>query len=405
MQYVRGLDTIRQGRYPAAVEALTQAMQASPDPSFVLARGVAECLGGRLREAIADFAQAKRVGLKGREADLWTYAAQMMSRGQERSSLDHRGPGNQPWFGGAPGHIIQGRDDYPTDYASFVYYEMATPYGKLGPTPEVRGAVRQAGAWFANRAATRADLAPAHLLRAKELYGQGANAAVLDSLAFVRPVYPGSAEVNAYSGSAWLRLGRPATARRELTVGLTAATRMAGGYLNRAFAAARLGDHARARLDLDRAAAYDPALAGRDKAALEHVIAANRVDGQPADLLAALETAARSDAPVDSLVAPAAALHKAMAPRRLRYDEWYQDRLREREDAIRAAPRSAAPYVELARFLIDGRISPTAARTSSRATVRCRTAGSNRVRRSSAARCASLTRRSRSSRTTYPRRP
>ena len=139
--YVQGLDAIRQGRYAEAVTALGQAMQAAPDPAFILARGVAQCLAEQPGAAIADLELAKRSGLKGREADLWTYTAQMMSNGQQRSSLDNKGPGGRGWFGGAPGHIIQGRDDYPTDYASFVYYEMATPYAK-GVTPAVREAMR-----------------------------------------------------------------------------------------------------------------------------------------------------------------------------------------------------------------------------------------------------------------------
>lgn len=350
--YVQGLDAIRQGRYPEAVTALTQAMQAAPDPAFVLARGVAQCLGGQLGPAIADFELAKRSGLKGREADLWTYTAQMMSNGQQRSSLDNKGPGGRGWFGGAPGHIIQGRDDYPTDYASFVYYEMATPYAK-GVTPAVREAVRQAGAWFANRAATRADLVPAHLARARDLYAQGAWAAVLDEVAFVRPVQPASGEVHLHSGGAWLELGRAATARRELTVGLTAETRVPAAYLARALAAARLGDHARARADLETAARYDAALAGRQRGAVEQEIAAGRAEGQPEALLATLEASARSGAAQEALVGQAQALQRAMAPRRLRYDEWYQDRVRELEDAVRAAPKSAAPYAELARFVIE----------------------------------------------------
>jgi Tfp pilus assembly protein PilF len=350
--YVQGLDAIRQGRYPEAVTALTQAMQAAPDPAFVLARGVAQCLGGQLGPAIADFELAKRSGLKGREADLWTYTAQMMSNGQQRSSLDNKGPGGRGWFGGAPGHIIQGRDDYPTDYASFVYYEMATPYAK-GVTPAVREAVRQAGAWFANRAATRADLVPAHLARARDLYAQGAWAAVLDEVAFVRPVQPASGEVHLHSGGAWLELGRAATARRELTVGLTAETRVPAAYLARALAAARLGDHARARADLETAVRYDAALAGRQRGAVEQEIAAGRAEGQPEALLATLEASARSGAAQEALVGQAQALQRAMAPRRLRYDEWYQDRVRELEDAVRAAPKSAAPYAELARFVIE----------------------------------------------------
>src|SRR5262249_52378114 len=151
------------------------------------------------------------------------YAAQMMSGGRERSDLDHKGPGGQGWFGGAPGHVIQGRDDYPTDYASFVYYELATPYAK-GATPAGRQAMRHAGAWFANRAAARADLAPAHLARARELYGQGNAAAVLDEVALVRAAYPANPDAHGYAGGAWLALGRPATARRELTIALTGRT-------------------------------------------------------------------------------------------------------------------------------------------------------------------------------------
>src|SRR5215470_16840240 len=136
-------------------------------------------------------------------------------------------PGGMPgatWFGAAPGHVIQGRDDYPTDYASFVYYEMATPYAK-GVTPAVRQAMGQAGAWFANRAAARPDLAPAHLARARELYAQGNAAAVLDEVALVRAAYPANPDAHGYAGGAWLALGRPATARRELTIAHRANTR------------------------------------------------------------------------------------------------------------------------------------------------------------------------------------
>ena len=347
--YVAGLDAIRQGRYQAAVDALTRATQSGSDPSFLLARGVALCLDEKLAQAIDDLSRAKNAGLRGREADLWIYSAQMMSSAHGRPL-----PGGRPgetWFGGVPGHVIQGRDDYPTDYASFVYYEMATPYSK-GVTPAVREAMRQAGAWFANRAGTRPDLAPAHLARARTLYGQREYPAVLQELAFVRPLYPGNADLRFYSGITWLALGRPATARRELTVSLTALTRSPGDYLNRAYAAARMGDSARARVDFELAVKYQPGLQSKHQSSLDQEIAANRADGQPEQMLAALEQSARSGAPLESLVTQAVAFHRAMAPTRLRYDEWYQDRMREHEEAVLAAPASAAPYVALARFLI-----------------------------------------------------
>jgi hypothetical protein len=139
--YVAGLDALRQARYSAAAEAFTRASQSGNDPAFWLARGVANCLDEKLAPAIEDFNRAKNGGLRGREADLWAYAAQMMSTGPGQGRALPGGRPGETWFGGAPGHVIQGRDDYPTDYASFVYYEMATPYAK-GVTPAVREAMR-----------------------------------------------------------------------------------------------------------------------------------------------------------------------------------------------------------------------------------------------------------------------
>jgi tetratricopeptide (TPR) repeat protein len=159
--------------------------------------------------------------------------------------------------------------------------------------------------------------------------------------------------VHLYGGGAWLELGRAATARRELTVGLTVEPRAVTGYLGRALAAARLGDVKRARADLETATRYDAAAAGRARAAVEQEMAAGREEGKPEPLLAALETAASAGAPQERLVGHALVLHRAMAPRRLRYDEWYQDRMRELSDAVHATPRTAAPYTELARFLIE----------------------------------------------------
>ena len=104
---------------------------------------------------------------------------------------------------------------------------------------------------------------------------------MLDSLAFVRGVYPANADVHAYSGGAWLQLGRSASARRELTIGLTQQTRAPGVYVSRALAAARLGDGTRARADLETATRYDPALGARVRAQVEQEIAAGP-RGRPA---------------------------------------------------------------------------------------------------------------------------
>lgn len=87
-------------------------------------------------QALKDFQRVKRLGLKGKEAELWTYAAETMSglATREHALGGGRGAAGQEFTPGivsVPGHIIQGRGDYPTEYASFVIYQMAMPIGKM----------------------------------------------------------------------------------------------------------------------------------------------------------------------------------------------------------------------------------------------------------------------------------
>lgn len=105
--YLGGLDDLRQGKYSEATQAFTQTMQGSSDPSFWLARGVAQCLNERLSEAVNDFNQARRMGIRGREAELWTYVAEMMGSGH--GTRNPALTGGQGWFSGAPGYITKPR--------------------------------------------------------------------------------------------------------------------------------------------------------------------------------------------------------------------------------------------------------------------------------------------------------
>lgn len=140
--------------------------------------------------------------------------------------------------------MIQGRDDYPTTYASFVYYEMAGSYGKVrqGGGDKKTGTVREnmikAGRWFAKRFLKRPDLAPVHFARAKQLHEARQFDAALREIHFARAAYPADPDVFYISADSWLSLGRPATARREFTMSLTARTDFAAAYLGRAMAAA-----------------------------------------------------------------------------------------------------------------------------------------------------------------------
>lgn len=110
--------------------------------------------------------------------------------------------GQEYSFVSIPGHMIQGRgDDYPTAYASFIYYEMAGSYGKARQsggntkTGTIRETTVKAGRWFAIRFLKRPDLAPAHFARAKQLHEARHFDAALREIGFARAAYPADPDV------------------------------------------------------------------------------------------------------------------------------------------------------------------------------------------------------------------
>lgn len=371
--YLDGLDAIAQGRWLDAVSAVSRALEtAGDDPGIVLARGVANTLAEQFPQALKDLERAKRLGLKGREATLWTYAAEAMSGivsqehamgGMPRSL---QGKVQTPQVVSIPGHVAQGGDDYSSEYGSFVVYELAMEYqrhrlpvgyGGSGnaagvKSPRMVDAMRKAGRWFANCAMTRADLAPAHLARARLLYTNKQYDAALKELDFARSVYPGDPELIYYAADCWLALGRPATARREFTIALTARTDAVNAYLGRATAAARVGDEKRLQADLDIAAKLDASLTKKTRTIIEAELSKQKVEGETEQLLKNLVQAAQSDAPAEHLVEMAARVHKVMAQQRLRYDEIYQERLRVLENAVRTNLKNPDKLVDLARYII-----------------------------------------------------
>jgi tetratricopeptide (TPR) repeat protein len=351
--YLDGLEALEGARYPDAVAAFTRALQhAGDDASLVLARGVAHALGGQFREALADLDRAQRLGYRGREPDLWIYVVEAMSGAQSGK--------HGTWFSGIPGHLVQGRDDYPTDYASHLAYQLAMPAYTARQNqasldaPALRDARVKAGRWFASRAKARPDLGAAQGTRLERLHAEQRWEELVAALGPVLAGAPADARARFLAGEAWLNLGRPATARRELTIALQGQTDLGVAYLDRALARARLGDGQRARLDLDLALRLDPRAAQPLRARVESEIARAKGDGAtPEALLAAVEQGLRTGLAWAEVIGRARAVHRAMNARRLRHDEGYQDRLRQLEEAVRANPRSADRLVELARYVTD----------------------------------------------------
>ena len=368
--YLDGLDALMQGRWPDAVAGLSRALEANgDDPTFVLARGVASALAGDFTPALNDFARARKLGLRGREAELWTYAAEAMS-GQV--TPEHTLGGGPRSLGASPrplvsipGHIVQGRDDYTSAYGTVIAYDLGMTLQKLRLPPDLGGEGRpdaiagpvgqaarlKAGQWFAAKAMRRPDLAPAHLARAKALYNDRRFEAALGAIEYARSAYPDNVDLAYLSANAWLALGRPATARRDYTIALTGRTDFAAGYLGRAAAAARLGDTTRVDADLAVAARLDSGAASRSRDAILASLQTERVDAAPDRLLADLDAASRDESA--QLLDAATRLQKAAGERRLRYDEVYQDTVRALEDGVRSDARNPGRYADLARYLVS----------------------------------------------------
>jgi tetratricopeptide (TPR) repeat protein len=361
--YVEGLDALSAGRWTDAVRLFDAAGRRSPgDSRFVMARGVALTLNGQFAEAVAAFNQAKSTGYRGREPELWKYVVGRMATRPVDPRQGGSGPastGGSPVFLGVPGHMLQGDADYPTDYASFIYYLVATPYGETlarggrVDTPEITKALLDAARWFANRARTAPDLGQAMYQRALARANARDFPGALELLSLVRVSYPVDPLVATTASDCWLGLGRNVTARREATLALSQDAKNAEALLRRAVAGARLNRPERARADLEQGARYDAAIVEPFRDGIQKIIAGLPTSDDPRALLGALEKRAAESAPDAVLLESAAAVHRAALRTRRYYDEYYSDRVRDFAEQIGKRPRDPEPIATFAAFLID----------------------------------------------------
>jgi tetratricopeptide (TPR) repeat protein len=372
--YVEGLDALNEGRWPDAVAAFTRALDAAgDDPDIVLARGVANTLAEDFPRAQNDLERAQRLGHQGRETQLWIWATEAMSGnivvpdhalgGGPRSLRSER-----PAVVSIPGHVAQGGNDYSSEYGSFIVYKLAMGYqnhrlpadmggtDKPGETksPQMRQAMLKAGQLFAEKNYRRPELASISVSRAKQASGgkvtQGNMAHVERALA----ADPGNADAHYQAGKAWLEAGRPASARKAFTIALTFKTDLSGAYLDRATAAARMGDEPRMNADLEIYKALGGWLSTRSaRSTVEGQLSQYQVTGAVDKYWSELQDAAKSGKPTERLIELATKVHRAKGEQRLRYDEIYQDRLRILDDAVRDNPKNPDKLVDLATYIVE----------------------------------------------------
>ncbi|HJT19740.1 MAG TPA: tetratricopeptide repeat protein, partial [Nitrospira sp.] len=370
--YVGGLDALNEGRWPDAVAAFTTALDAAgDDPDIVLARGVANILAEDFPRAFKDLDRAKRLGYRGREPELWTYVAEAMSGIIVNN--DHAlggGPRRDDTTAvvSIPGHIAQGRDDYTTDYGSFIVYRLGMEYQKYrlpdrfgglnNPAgvkgPQMRQAMLKAGQLFAEKNYRRPELASVSVARAKQATGSKPTPLNMNHIERALAADPGNADAHYQAGKALLDAGRPVSARKEFTIALALRTDFGDAYLGRATAAARMGDETRMAADLEAHKKIGGWLSTRSaRSIVEGELSSYKVTGSADKYLGELQEAAKSAKPMEQLIDMAAKVHRAKGGQRLRYDEIYQDHLRVLEDAIRDNPKDPDTYTGLAKYIIE----------------------------------------------------
>lgn len=371
--YADGLDALNEGRWSDAGSAFSRALDvAGDDPEIVLARGVAQTLAEDFPRALKDLERAQRLGMKGREPQLWMYATEAMSGiivvpdhalgGGPRSLRSQ-----QPVVVSIPGHVAQGGNDYSSEYGFFIVYQLAMAYqkhrlpadqgGSGNPkgtkSSQMREAFLKAGQLFAERNYRRPELASLNVSRAKQAAGgnkTGGNLAHVERALAANPADP---DAQYLAGKTWLDAGQPASARRAFTIALTLKTDFPDGYVGRATAAARLGDEKRMSADLTQFKKGGWLSTRSARSAVEDELGNYKVKGSPETLFKELQEAARSGKPLEQLTAVASRLHRVMGEQRIRYDELYQDRLRVLEEAVRDTPKSPDKLVDLAAYIIE----------------------------------------------------
>lgn len=373
--YIDGLDALNEGRWPDAVVALTKALDAAGDnPDVVFARGVANTLAEDFPNALKDLQRTQKLGYRGREPEVWIYVAEAMSGiiavpghalGGGPRSLRSK---DDAVVVSIPGHVAQGKDDYTTEYASFIVYKLGMDYQKYrlpdrfgglnNPagvrSPPMRQAMLKAGQLFAEKNYRRPELASISVARAKQTAGAKATPVNMNHIERALAADLGNADAHYQAGKAWLDAGRPASARKEFTIALTQKTDFGDAFLGRGTAAARMGDEKRMTADLEAYKKIGGWLSTRSsRSTVEGELSTYKVKGSADKYLSELQEAAKSGKPMEQLVEIAAKLHRVKGEERLRYDELYQDRLRVLEDAVRDKPKNPDPYTELAKYIIE----------------------------------------------------
>lgn len=352
LAFLRGLDQLGAYRPLDAVASFGQAIAANEENSdYYTARGGTYVVAEKMDQALPDLQRAMKLNPQNVLASRLTRLAYLMMGDQLKASKFY-------------GHGS-------TKTADFLITEVGTGYGAralakqynypLGPHDQQRYAAAL------QKLPTVASLVASSFQTGDEksadaLFALGVEQLAAKDFAAARRSFdlvlansPHDWSSRYYHARSVLENGDPELARAELTFLLCWNRFLPEAYAARAMAAARQHDLRRAEADLKTLRTLDAAQTPEVEAAIA-VAKAQPVPGATKNeetLWEELLASSKGREPFDTLAGAALELRRHVDARRLRWDETYQDRLRELCEASRADAKSADRRADVADFLRD----------------------------------------------------
>ena len=339
--YLDALDQLQAGQWAAAETSAGRAI--SPDDaiaSHYLIRGVAAMLAGDTQQAAADLQLANTLDPKDIQGRRWLEAL-LRSTGQTRELSHIRG-----------GIYHEPSDAHGSGHHSQTLAEAAEAL--RSNNADARAAIERFAIALAADQKARPEVFDLLYRRMAEGYAAGNYAATLRDLSPLMAARPIDTDLLFKHAACLRNTGRYADARAELTRVLTDRPEFAAAYSERAITQAHLGNLVRAKSDFALSGQFDPKDAKEMAAEFNKAIALLPVDPAtlaPADQFAALRAAAERGQSVTQLVPLATSLVQCMNAHRLRWDEGYQDRIRELDLPIQANKKDTAAILAFGLFV------------------------------------------------------
>ncbi|MBK6942909.1 MAG: tetratricopeptide repeat protein [Planctomycetes bacterium] len=311
--YVDGLDALRDGSFDAARAAFSRAIdQDSENLEYRLARGVTALFAEQPESAIKDLERAMQLSERSKESRLWRAAADRMQA--QFFTETYPQSTNDP-FESTVGDVCAFWGQ--TFRAVEQGYEPSA-----AEQAERRAKLADLRRWFVSRKLEVGNAVEVLWSRGRARCDRGEWAEAAADLDAAIARWPDDPTVLYYHAGVRLAVGDLETARRAYTRVLTSDTTFVNAYLGRALAAARMGDATRANADVAVIAKLAPDVAKTNEGAVAKAL---------------------RDARVPSVFAAA----------RRRYDETYQDGLRERESRVRERAQDAEARADVAAWLYE----------------------------------------------------